>query len=89
MRCCEWTFDHPHRGPGAAAEPGEPAGSGSRAFDEYRAATLRRLEAEQRDFHDFLRRLRAAKDQAEFDRFVADRADRKPAAPPPQQNAGP
>jgi hypothetical protein len=43
------------------------------AFDEYREATLQRLEHEQRDFQDFVGRLRAAKDKAEFDQFMADR----------------
>ena len=32
------------------------ASSGNRAFDEYRTETLRRLEDEQREFHDFLDR---------------------------------
>ena len=50
--------------------------SGNRAFDEYRADTLRRLEDEQREFHDFLGRLRMAKDKAEFDQFMADRRNR-------------
>jgi hypothetical protein len=43
------------------------------AFDEYRVNTLRRLEDEQRDFQDFVSRLRAAKDKTEFDQFMADR----------------
>ncbi len=43
------------------------------AFDEYRASTLQRLEAEQREFQDFVIRLRAAKDKAEFDQFMAER----------------
>lgn len=53
----------------------EPAqsSSGNRAFDEYRAETLRRLEEEQREFAAFLDRLRFAKDKAEFDDFVAAR----------------
>src|ERR671923_901970 len=34
--------------------------SGNRAFDEYRADTLRRLEEEQREFREFLERLRLA-----------------------------
>jgi hypothetical protein len=46
--------------------------SGNRSFDEDRADTLRRLEQEQRDFQDFLTRLRTAKDKAEFDQFMAD-----------------
>src|SRR6266568_8112380 len=47
--------------------------SGNWAFDEYRAETLRRLEQEQREFREFLERLRHAKDKAEFDQFMADR----------------
>src|SRR5271165_6824087 len=35
--------------------------SGNRAFDDYRAETLRRLEDEQREFKEFLERLRFAK----------------------------
>src|SRR5262249_28491921 len=51
-----------------AARPG-----GNRAFDEYRQETLRRLEDEQREFQEFLIRLRMAKDKAEFDQFMAER----------------
>jgi hypothetical protein len=66
-----------------------PRSSGNRAFDEYRAETLRRLEDEQREFRDFLDRLRQAKDKAEFDQFMAERRNRppeatRPAEPPPQ-----
>jgi hypothetical protein len=50
--------------------------TGNRAFDEYRAETLRRLEEEQREFKAFLDRLRQAKDKAEFDEFMAERRDR-------------
>lgn len=50
-----------------------PASSGNRAFDEYRQETLRRLEEEQREFQDFLGKLRMAKDKAEFDQFMAQR----------------
>ena len=53
-----------------------PPSSGNRAFDEYRADTLRRLEEEQREFKEFLQRLRFAKDRAEFDQFMAERRDR-------------
>ena len=56
--------------------------SGNRAFDEYREETLRRLEEEQREFKDFLRRLRMAKDKAEFDQFMAERRSRSgPSSP--------
>ncbi|MGS4945699.1 DUF2852 domain-containing protein [Meridianimarinicoccus sp. RP-17] len=48
--------------------------SGNTAFDAYKADTLRRLEEEQANFQDFLKRLRAAKDKAEFDQFMEDRA---------------
>jgi len=47
--------------------------SGNAAFDEYRVETLKRLEEEQREFRDFLTRLRHAKDKAEFDQFMAER----------------
>ena len=58
--------------------------SGNHAFDEYRSETLRRLEDEQREFRDFLDRLRFAKDKAEFDQFMADRRNRPPQPPQPQ-----
>jgi hypothetical protein len=60
--------------------------SGNRAFDDYRAETLRRLEEEQREFRDFLERLRAAKDKAEFDQFMADRRNRNSTSTPPAQS---
>ena len=60
----------------------QPRASGNQAFDEYRAATLRRLEEEQHEFREFLAHLRMAKDKAEFDQFMADRHTRS--APPPQ-----
>lgn len=61
-----------------------PAGpSGNRAFDEYRAETLRRLEDEQREFMAFLERLRHAKDKAEFDQFMAERRGYRDATPEP------
>jgi hypothetical protein len=58
--------------------------SGNRAFDEYRGDTLRRLEEEQREFKEFLQRLRFAKDRAEFDQFMAERRDDPSDAPQPQ-----
>ena len=45
--------------------------------------TLRRLEEEQREFHEFLDRLRMAKDKAEFDQFMAERRGRSETSPPP------
>ena len=50
--------------------------SGNSAFDAYREDTLRRLEDEQHKFEEFLKRLRDAKDKAEFDQFMEDRAKR-------------
>ncbi len=65
-----------------------PSTSGNRAFDDYRTETLKRLEDEQREFKDFLARLRFAKDRTEFDQFMAERRERpfepnSSAAPPP------
>ncbi len=61
-----------HRGYGFAS-------SGNAAFDDYKRAQLQRLEAErrkleeeQRAFGEYVERLRRAKDQDEFDRFMAD-----------------
>jgi len=48
--------------------------SGNSAFDAYKADTLRRLEEEQSKFEEFLERLREAKDKAEFDQFMEERA---------------
>jgi hypothetical protein len=63
-----------------------PGPSGNRAFDEYRADTLRRLEDEQREFLEFLDRLRHAKDKAEFDQFMTERRAYRDVTPPaPQQ----
>jgi hypothetical protein len=47
--------------------------SGNVAFDEYRRETLRRLEEEQKEFQEYLDRLRAAKDKSEFDQFMTER----------------
>ncbi|MGR3492014.1 MAG: DUF2852 domain-containing protein [Shimia sp.] len=49
--------------------------TGNAAFDSYKADTLRRLEEEQEAFEAFLQRLREAKDKAEFDQFMDDRAE--------------
>ncbi len=67
-----WWAGHPFRS------------SGNRAFDEYKAETLRRLAEEQREFLAFLGRLRHARDKEEFDRFMADRRGPDGAAPQPQ-----
>lgn len=52
--------------------------SGNSAFDEYREQTIRRLEEEQNEFTSFLDHLRKAKDKAEFDQFMTERAHREP-----------
>ena len=48
--------------------------TGNRAFDDYKAQALRRLEDEQEAFEAFLQRLRTSKDKTEFDSFMDDRA---------------
>jgi hypothetical protein len=55
-------------------------GTGNSAFDDWRTAELKRLEEEHRkleaaekEFADFLRNLRRAKDREEFDRFMRER----------------
>ncbi|WP_428924645.1 DUF2852 domain-containing protein [Marinibacterium sp. SX1] len=62
--------------------------SGNSAFDAYKADTLARLEREQSEFEEFLQRLREAKDKAEFDQFMTDRA-RAAADSPSDETTGP
>jgi hypothetical protein len=63
--------------------------SGNSAFEDYKTETLRRLEDEQQEFVDFLKRLREAKDKAEFDQFMQDRRNRPqtPAPDMPQEGS--
>ena len=61
--------------------------SGNSAFDAYKAETLQRLEEEQDKFEAFLKRLRDAKDKAEFDQFMGDRAKKMTNAD--DENTGP
>jgi hypothetical protein len=46
---------------------------GNVVFDEYRQETLHKLADEEREFRDFLERLRMAKDRSEFDQFMTAR----------------
>ncbi len=73
--------DQPGAKPFTAPTAWKHAGSsGNEAFDAYKREQLERLEAErrrledeQRAFGEYLARLRKAKDQDEFDRFMAER----------------
>lgn len=68
----------------------QTAGPFNTAFEQHRAETLARLEAEQRQFKEFLNKLRQAKDQAEFDAFMGQRQPRSGAPmPPPPPDAPP
>ena len=58
--------------------------SGNRAFDDYKAETLQRLAEEQKAFHAFLERLRHARDQETFDKFMAARHGSGRNPPQPQ-----
>jgi hypothetical protein len=62
--------------------------SGNAAFDEYRENELKRLEEERRKldeelraFESYMRDLRRARDQEEFDQFKRQRADRAQKGP--------
>jgi len=61
--------------------------TGNAAFDTYRADMLSRLEREQDEFEAFLARLREARDKAEFDQYMEERA-RAAAAPVAQTETG-
>jgi len=81
-----WRFAGPRIGwRGCRRDEPAQSSSGNRAFDEYRAETLRRLEDEQREFAAFLEKLRFAKDKAEFDDFMTAR--RQPPAQPEEPQA--
>ena len=54
---------------------GFAAPTGNSAFDAYREETLKRLEDEHSEFLDFLKKLREAKDKAEFDQFIEGRTE--------------
>ena len=69
-----WKHEHRGRGYGCGgARFRHHRSSGNSAFDAYRDETLKRMEEEQKAFGEFLERLRRAKDQAEFDQFMAER----------------
>ena len=60
--------------------------TGNVAFDDWRTTELERIEEERRkldemreEFDSYLRELRRAKDQQEFDRFMAERSKTTPA----------
>ena len=76
----EWCRGQAQGQPQQQAQSAPPS-SGNRAFDEYRAETLRRLEEEQKEFAAYLDRLRFAKDKAEFDQFMSELRQRPPATP--------
>ncbi|MBI1418348.1 MAG: DUF2852 domain-containing protein [Limimaricola sp.] len=74
---CAHRRAHHHGGYGRSYRgPMSRQSSGNRAFDAYREETLRKLEEEQQSFEAFLERLREAKDKAEFDQFMDDRASK-------------
>jgi len=80
-------WNGPWRNPSSAWSGWQGPRSGNQAFEDYKRATLERLEAERRKlaeeeraFADFLRELRNARDREEFDRFMQSRR---------QQGSGP
>ena len=59
--------------------------SGNSAFDDYRERELKRLDEERRkieedrrEFEAYVQNLRRARDKEEFDRFMNDRATKRP-----------
>ena len=65
--------------------------TGNMAFDDWRKAEIDRIEEERRkldemraEFDNYMRELRRAKDQEEFDRFMRDREFRKNSPQDPQ-----
>ena len=64
----------------ACFESRRSGGLGNSAFDDYRRATLRRLEDEAAEFRTFLHGLKRAADAAEFDAFLKSRREGGPQA---------
>jgi len=71
------------------------APTGNVAFDEWRGKELERLAEERRkleelreEFDAYARELRRAKDQQEFDRFMAERSKTTPAPRKPKKGEG-
>lgn len=64
----------------APFEPGSQANE-STAFQDYKAETMRRLEAESAEFSAYLARLKHAADRAEFEQFMAERRARRTTPP--------
>src|SRR5262245_43740322 len=75
--------DGPRGGRGGMGE------TGNRAFDEYRADALRRLEEEASEFRASRGRLRGARDRAEFDEYWRERRTRPAGGPPEGPAEGP
>lgn len=63
--------------------------TGNMAFDRYKTDTLARLEREQAEFEAFLGRLREARDKAEFDQYMDDRARAAQETPAEAEETGP
>ncbi|MEM8877054.1 MAG: DUF2852 domain-containing protein [Pseudomonadota bacterium] len=68
--------------------------TGNHAFDDYRKAEIerleeerRRLDAEREEFETYLRDLKRARDQEEFDRYMAERRAGQTAAAPKTSGA--
>ena len=80
---------------GCRRHHGYRARTGNVAFDDWREKELERIEEERRkldemrnEFDSYLRELRRAKDQEEFDRFMAERNRSTSPAPTPKGESG-
>ena len=85
-RATDGMFAGCRRGADKAQRWGHGARTGNVAFDDWREKELERLAEERRrldetlaEFDEYARELRRAKDQEEFDRFMANRSKTTPA----------
>ena len=96
-RATDGIFAGCRRGSDKAARWGHgSARTGNVAFDDWREKELERLENERRkldetlaEFDDYMRELRRAKDQEEFDRFMSNRSRSTPAKSGDSDRKGP
>lgn len=84
-RATDGIFAGCRRGADRAHRWGHNARTGNVAFDDWREKELERLSEERRrldetlaEFDEYMRELRRAKDQEEFDRFMANRSRSTP-----------
>ncbi len=77
QRAHDWRSTRSDVGPIDCRASRKARATGNQAFDSYRDEAVDRLEKEAADFRAYLDGLRGAADREEFDRFMAERRNRR------------